>query len=410
MSELTHLSNQLIAARSLRKLRDEYRARRARRFRARTAVATAVCFGVFAATVAAPTTAGAATTVNLGTAASYAVLAGSTITNTGPSVIAGDIGLSPGTAITGFPPGKQSSGVTHAADAAALSAKNDLTSAYLVAAAQVPFVTVAGDLGGQTLVPGVYKSASSLSLTGALTLNGGGNADAVFIFQAGSTFVGASGSRIVLENGAQACHVFWRVGSSATLGTASQFTGTILALTSITLNTGALVSGRVLAQNGAVTLDDNVITAPACQAAAVGTTSTTSASGATSTTTSPTSPVTTTTHRTTTTRKTTTTTAKGSTTSTIAGSVTTTSTGATASTTTTSPVTTTTAAPTTTTTVIPTGPPATGFGGAAGPGGFPRLPLIVGSLALAVLSGAMALIQRRRVRRARGNEFDDETA
>ena len=395
MSEFTHLSNRLITAQSLRKSRGVHRARRVRHFRGRIATASALGFSVLAAAFWAIPVADAATTINLATASSYAVLAGSTVTNTGSSVIAGDIGLSPGTAITGFPPGKQSSGVTHVADATALTAKSDLTAAYLVAASEVPFVTVSGNLGGQTLVAGIYKSASSLSLTGTLTLNGAGNADSVFVLQAGSTFVGASGSHVVLENGAQACHVFWQVGSSATLGTTSQFSGSLLALTSITLNTGAQVSGRVLAQNGAVTLDSNVITVPACQSAATATTSTTAASAGRSTTT--------------------TTTASTPPTPSTARSTTTTSAATTASTTTTtttttkSPVTTTTAAPTTTTTVIPTGPPGTGFGGTAGSAGWPRTPLVLGSLLLAALSGAMALTQRRRVRRAHLDEFDDES-
>ncbi len=128
---------------------------------------------------------------------------------------------------------------------------------------------MAGGLGGQTLVAGVYRSTSSLSLTGTLSLNGGGNADAVFILPAGSTFVGASGSRVVLENGAQACHVFWQVGSSATLGTTSQFSGSLLALTSITFDTGARLSGRMLAHNGAVTLDDHG-SGPRCDASRCG--------------------------------------------------------------------------------------------------------------------------------------------
>jgi hypothetical protein len=217
---------------------------------------TVTTFGVSAAYAATPT-------VDLSTAAAFAVAAGTTVTNTGPSVIGGDIGLSPGTSIVGFPPGLQSSGVTEKTTAVALQAKNDVTTAYLDAAGRTPFTVAPTDLGGSTLAPGVYKASSAMSLTGTVTLNGAGNADAVFIFQSGSTLVTASNSVVQLENGANACNVFWQVGSSATLGTTSKFCGTILALTSATLRTGATVSGRVLARNGAVTLDDNTITVTA---------------------------------------------------------------------------------------------------------------------------------------------------
>jgi hypothetical protein len=226
--------------------------------------------------------------VNLGTAANFAVLAGSTITNTGPTVVSGDIGLSPGTAITGFPPGSQSTGTTDVANGVALGAENDLITASTDAAGRSPFVTVSGDLGGTTLVSGVYRSTSSMGLTGTVTLNGAGNPDSVFIFEAGSTLTTASTSTVLLENGAQACNVFWQVGSSATLGTTTNFAGSIIATTSITLNTGATVNGRVLAIGGAVTLDDNTITAPTCllsttTTTAGGTTTTTAASATTTT-------------------------------------------------------------------------------------------------------------------------------
>jgi Ice-binding-like len=226
--------------------------------------------------------ASAATAINLGSATPYAVVAGTTITNTGSSVISGNLGLSPGTSITGFPPGT-ASGTTNAADALALAAQTSSTAAYGVAASATPFTTVAGGTLGGTLAPGVYQSASALALNGSVTLNGGGNPDAVFIFQAGSTLTTASGSVVVLENGAQACNVYWQVGSSATLGTGTSFSGTILALASVTADTGASVQGRLLAQTGAVTLDDNVITVPVCALATTPTTTTTIAPTTTTT-------------------------------------------------------------------------------------------------------------------------------
>ncbi len=215
--------------------------------------------------------------VGLGAADNFAVLAGSAVTNTGPSTINGDLGLSPGTAITGFPPGTVN-GVVHATDAVAGQAQSDLTTAYNDAAGRIPANAVAADLGGQTLVAGVYKSASSLGLTGTLTLDAQGDANAVFVFQAGSALTTASGSRVTLVNGAQPCNVFWQIGSSATLGSGSNFTGTLLALTSISLNDSVTVAGRALARNGAVTLINDTITAAHC---AAGTTTTTVPGGGT---------------------------------------------------------------------------------------------------------------------------------
>jgi Ice-binding-like len=226
-----------------------------------TAVVVATSVGML--TVLTGTAQAAATTVPLGTASSFAVLAGSGISNTGPTTIRGDIGTFPTTTITGGSSIVQT-GTDHAGDAVTQGAKADLLTAYGTAAGEGPPTAVTTDLGGQTLTAGVYKSATSMGLTGALTLDAAGNPDAVFVFQAGSTLTTASGSTVVLLNGAQACHVFWQVSSSATLGTTTQFRGNILADTSITLTTGATLEGRALASNGAVTLDTNVITIPAC--------------------------------------------------------------------------------------------------------------------------------------------------
>jgi hypothetical protein len=206
-------------------------------------------------------------TVNLGTAYSFAVLAGSGVTNTGPTVLKGDLGTFATLTISGFPPGTLAlPGVNHAGDAVTQQAKSDLVTAYNDAAGRALTGTVSADLGGQTLVAGVYNSASSLGLTGTLTLNGEGDPNAVFIFQAGSTLITGSGSVVKLINSAQPCNVFWQVGSSATLGTTTSFVGSILALTSITLNTNATVIGRALARNGAVTLDNNTVIPPTCGA------------------------------------------------------------------------------------------------------------------------------------------------
>ena len=209
-----------------------------------------------------------ATTIDLGDADSFAILAGSTITNTGTTTVLGDIGLHPGTVFTGSGPGADSvtvTGTVHLTDAIALNAKNSLTTAYSAAAAAPSDATVTADLGGQTLLPGVYTSASSLGLTGNLTLDGAGDPNAVFIFQAGSTLTTASASSITLIGEATACNVFWQVGSSATLGTSSTFVGTVMALASITAQTSATIEGRLLASTAAVTLDTNTITKPVCE-------------------------------------------------------------------------------------------------------------------------------------------------
>jgi hypothetical protein len=199
--------------------------------------------------------------VLLGAADSFAVLAGQTVTNTGPSVVTGDLGVSPGSAVTGFPPGIVVDGDIHAADTLAAEAQSDLTDAYNDAAGRAPTAAIAGDLGGLTLTTGVYSASSSIGITGTLTLDAQDDPDAVWIFQIGTTLTTASGSTVSLINGANPCNVFWQIGSStANLGTDSTFAGTILALTSITAATGTDVEGRLLSRNGSVTLDTNTIT------------------------------------------------------------------------------------------------------------------------------------------------------
>ena len=200
-----------------------------------------------------------ATAPPLGTAASFTVLGGSTVTNVGPTIVTGDLGVSPGTAIIGFPPGAVS-GTIHANDAVAVQAQADATVAYNNLAGQACNTNLTGqDLGGLTLTPGVYCFDTSAQLTGALTLDGLGDPNGIFIFQIGSTLTTASAASVLLINGASSCNVFWQVGSSATLGTTTAFVGSILANASITLDTGANLSGRALAQTGAVTMDTNTI-------------------------------------------------------------------------------------------------------------------------------------------------------
>ena len=203
---------------------------------------------------------------SLGTAQSFAVLGGSTVTNTGPSVLTGDLGVSPGATITGFPPGTRT-GTTHLADAVALQAQNDVTTQYNALASAACTLDLTGqDLGGKTLTSGVYCFSSSAQLTGPLTLNAQGNANATFVFKIGSTLTTASASSVTLINGGNPCGVAWQVGSSATLGTTTSFSGNLIALSSITLNTGANITGRALARNAAVTLDTNNISFASCSA------------------------------------------------------------------------------------------------------------------------------------------------
>jgi hypothetical protein len=190
----------------------------------------------------------------------FAVLAHTTVTNIGQTSVSGDIGVWPGTEVTGFGPGV-ASGSIYAGVAPADSAQSDLTSAYNDAAGRPADATVAGNLGGQTFAPGVYKSTSSLAISsGDLTLDALGDSNGVFIFQIASALTVTSGRQVILSGGAQAANVYWQVGSSATLGTTSSFAGTILAQASISLKTGATLNGRALVRDGAVTMQSNDVT------------------------------------------------------------------------------------------------------------------------------------------------------
>ena len=216
----------------------------------------------------------------LGAACGYGILAGTTVTSTGATHVSGDVGVSPGTAVVGFADSNTfavgtggthtagpgiATGIIHLNDppppsvTSAAAAQSALTTSYndLAGRTMPAPATVAGDLVGQTLAPGIYKSTSSLAISGTLTLSG--NANAVWIFQIGSSLTTASNSSVVLAGGANANNIFWQVGSSATLGTNSTFNGSILALTSITVTNGATLNGRALARNGAVTLDTNMV-------------------------------------------------------------------------------------------------------------------------------------------------------
>lgn len=201
--------------------------------------------------------------VNIGTAATFSVLAGTAVTNTGATTIDRSVGTSPGTSVTGFPPGIVG-GTIHAGDAAALQAQSDLTAAYLVAAG-APVTATYSALGGRTLVGGVYNAGgATLDLTGTLTLDAQFDPSSVWIFQATSDLVTASSSAVSFVNGASPCNVFWQVTSSATLGSGSTFVGTILALTSITVADNVTVYGRALARNGLVSLINDRFLTLAC--------------------------------------------------------------------------------------------------------------------------------------------------
>ena len=216
--------------------------------------------------------------VGLGTADNFSVLAGQGVTNTGPTTVNGDLGTWPNPAVTGA--GLTVNGSVHAADAVAQQAQADTTTAYVDAAGRTPVTIVNTQLGGQFLNAGVYESAGgTFQITGTLTLDAQGDPNAVFILKTSSTLITASSSNVDIINSGHACNVFWQVGSSATLGTSSSFRGTILALASITVTTGVTVDGRLLARNGAVTLDSDTITRATCTTPrTTGTTVTSSAS------------------------------------------------------------------------------------------------------------------------------------
>ncbi|MDP3209571.1 MAG: ice-binding family protein [Rhodoglobus sp.] len=234
----------------------------------RAASVATLGLGVLIALASAPVVASAAIipTIDLGTATSFAVLAGSTVTNTGASVIQGDVGVSPGLAVVGFPPGNVVPPAAIFSGAPANDPKVDLVTAYNQAQGATAS-TIPAELGGQSLVPGGYFGTAHgpLQLTGNLELDGENNPAAVWVFQTDSTLTTASGSSVSFVRGGSACRVFWQVGSSATIGSGSTFVGTVLALTSITAVTGADIQGRLLARNGAVTLDTNdIVVDPGC--------------------------------------------------------------------------------------------------------------------------------------------------
>ena len=201
----------------------------------------------------------------LGAAQSFAILGSSTVTSTGPSTVIGDLGVWPGTAVTGFPPGTVTGGAIYLGVPPADQAQADTTTAYNILAGEpCPFNLTGQDLGGMTLAPAVYCFSSSAGLTGALVLDAQGDPNAVWVFQIVSTLTTSTDSSVLVTNGGQQCNVFWQVGSSVTLGTGTAFIGNILAYASITFITSANLSGRALAQNGAVTMDSDTVAISAC--------------------------------------------------------------------------------------------------------------------------------------------------
>jgi Ice-binding-like len=227
-----------------------------------------VVLGMFSTLLFSSSALGATASIGLKTAVPFSVLGGSTITNTGPTTMFGDLGLAPGSSVTGAP---LVLGQTHIDDAVATEAKSSLTTAYNEAALRPPNGSAGTELAGQEFAPGVYDASESLLLSsGSVTLNAGGDPEAVFIFQVGSTLITGSNTSVSLVGGAQACNVFWQVGSSATLGSGTRFVGTIMAADSITAGTAATIHGRLLAQTAAVTLEDNTITNSTCASSSSG--------------------------------------------------------------------------------------------------------------------------------------------
>jgi hypothetical protein len=239
--------------------------RRARR--AGLALAVGVAF-------AALPVAAQASQVDLGTAGTFVALGGSTVTNTGPSVLNGDLGVAPGAALVGFGLPAVVNGATHANDGVAQQAKLDLTTAYNVAAGQpvAPANDLTGtNLGNRTLTAGAYRFTSSAQLTGALTLDAQGDPNAQFVFEIASTLITAPASSVVMVNGASPCNVYWQVGSSATLDTTTAFQGNVMALADISVNNGATVTGRLLARTGQISLINNVLNRGGCATGSTGT-------------------------------------------------------------------------------------------------------------------------------------------
>jgi hypothetical protein len=199
----------------------------------------------------------------LGAASSLSVLGASTVTNTGSSVVIGDLGLSPGTSVVGFPPGTVV-GTQHITDATAAAAQVAAQAAFTCLGALTPAPTLAADIGGTTVTPGAYTFASSAAITGVLTLDGGGDPNSYFVFIIPTTLTTATSASVILTNSAQAGNVYWIVGTSATIGISTVMVGTIIADQSVTMNTSAVLVGRAFALNAAVTLDTNVVSIEPC--------------------------------------------------------------------------------------------------------------------------------------------------